>query len=42
MVGYVYAPVMEIAVNIVNHITIVYEDDFETGDGYLIPKVLGE
>jgi len=42
MVQYVYAPVMEIAINIVNHITIVYNDDFKIGDNYLIPKVLGE
>jgi len=41
VVYYVYAPVMEIAANIANHIRVVYEDDFETGANYLIPKVLG-
>jgi len=41
-VKYVYAPVMEIAGNIANHIRVVYEDDFEIGDDYLIPKVIGE
>ena len=39
-VYYVYAPVMEIAANIANHIRVVYENDFETGEGYLIPKEL--
>jgi len=41
VVYYVYAPVMEIAANIANHIRVVYENDFETGEGYLIPKVIG-
>ena len=40
-VYYVYAPVMEIAANIANHIRVVYENDFETGENCLIPKVLG-
>ena len=40
VVYFVYAPVMEIAANIANHIRVVYENDFETGEGYLIPKEL--
>ncbi len=41
VVYYVYAPVMEIAANIANHIRVCYEDDFEIGENYLIPKELG-
>jgi len=40
-VGYIYAPTIEIATNIANHIRVCYPDDFEIGDEYLIPKVLG-
>ena len=42
LVQYVYAPAMEIAANIANHIRVVYEDYFVIGDNYLIPKVIGE
>ncbi len=41
VVYYVYAPVMEIAANIANHIRVVYENDFKIGENYLIPKELG-
>ena len=40
-VQYVYAPNIEVATNIARHIRVCYEDDFETGDDYLIPKVIG-
>ena len=40
-VGYIYAPTIEIATNIANHIRECYPDDFETGSDYLIPKVIG-
>ena len=40
-VGYIYAPTIEIATNIANHIRECYPDDFLTGDEFLIPKVIG-
>jgi hypothetical protein len=40
-VKYIYAPTIEIATNIANHIRECYPDDFETGSDYLIPKVIG-
>jgi len=39
-VGYIYAPTIEIATNIANHIRECYPNDFETGDEYLIPRVI--
>ena len=41
-VQYIYAPVMEIATNIANHIRVCYEDDFTINKNSLIPKVIGE
>jgi len=41
-VQYIYAPVMEIATNIANHIRVCYEDDFTINKSSLIPKVIGE
>ena len=41
IVEYIYAPTIEIATNIANHIRECYPDDFETGSHYLIPKVIG-
>ena len=40
-VEYIYAPTIEIATNIANHISECYPDDFQTGSHYLIPKVIG-
>ncbi len=40
-VEYIYAPTIEIATNIANHIRECYPDDFEIGDEYLIPRVIG-
>jgi len=39
-VEYIYAPTIEIATNIANHIRECYPGDFEL-DNYLIPKVIG-
>ena len=41
IVQYIYAPTIEIATNIANHIRECYPDDFLTGDEFLIPKVIG-
>ena len=39
-VKYIYAPTIEIATNIANHIRECYPNDFETDNLYLVPKVI--